>query len=399
MNSRQPYQNAPGLSRRQLVKTAAATGIAAWLSAGKFPAILHAQDKAGDAAPILGDGDHKFEWLGAWAQRPEDKPFGNTHSVQETADGRIFVHHTGPESVHVYDPDGKFIESWGKEYHGTAHGMDLRKEGNEEFLYLAPTGLHKVFKTDLKGNVVFVLDFPKDAKDSHTGKLCYEEKETTKKVKSKAATGEEEKEVKEMKPAAAFYVPTFTAFAPNGDFYVTDGYGAGYIHHYNIKGEYISTFGGKGDADDQTACPHGIYCDTRDPAKPILVVADREHHRLQYFTLDGKLDHLVVNDNAEETKNDAGRLRRPCHFNQRGSELVIPDLRGRVTILDKDNNAVAQLGDNPNASQRANNGVKQADTTPGHFCCPHGATWDSHGNIFVAEWLPYGRLTKLRRIV
>ena len=40
----------------------------------------------------------------------------------------------------------------------------------------------------------------------------------------------------------------------------------------------------------------------------------------------------------------------------------------------------------------------QADTTPGQFCCPHGATWDSHGNIYVAEWLPYGRVTKLRRL-
>ena len=93
-----------------------------------------------------------------------------------------------------------------------------------------------------------------------------------------------------------------------------------------------------------------------------------------------------------------GKLRRPCHFSQRGTESWSPDLRGRVTILDKDNKVVAQLGDNPNVSQRANNGVKLADTTPGHFCCPHGATWDPHGNIYVAEWLPYGRLTKLRHI-
>jgi len=369
MNSTQPFDHdKPKPSRRQIVKTGVAAGIAAWLSAGKFPAILHADDKAGDKPPILGEGDHKFEWLGDWAKRPADKPWGNTHAVQETADGRIFVHHTGPESMHVYDPDGKFIEAWGKEYHGNAHGMDLRKENGEEVLYLAPTGMHKVFKTDLKGNVLLTLDFPKDAKNKK-GDPCYAD----------------------AKP----YVPTFTAFAPNGDFYVTDGYGAGYIHHYNIKGEYLSTFGGKGNADDETACPHGIFCDTRDPAKPMIVVADREHHRLQYFTLDGKLDHLVVNANGE---NENGRLRRPCHFSQRGTEMVIPDLRGRVTILDKDNNVIVQLGDNPDAGQRANNGVKQADTTPGHFCCPHGATWDSHGNIFVAEWLPYGRFTKLQRL-
>ena len=382
-------------SRRHLLKAGIGAGVAAWLCAGRFPAILHAEDKAGAKNPITGEGDHTFEWLDNWPQRPADKKFGNTHAVQETADGRIFIHHTGPESVHVYDPDGKFIESWGKEYAGAAHGMDLRKEGNEEFLYLAPTGLHKVFKTDLKGNVIFVLDFPKDAKDSHNGRLCYQEKDVTKKVKGADGT---EQEKKEHKAANAFYVPTFIAFAPNGDFYVTDGYGAGYIHRYTFKGEYVQTFGGKGDADDQTACPHGIYCDTRNGDNPQLVVADREHHRLQYFTFDGKLDHLVVNKSAQETQTDTGRLRRPCHFNQRGSELVVPDLRGRVTILDKENNAIAQLGDNPNVSQRANNGTKQADTTPGHFCCPHGATWDSHGNIYVAEWVPYGRDTTLKRL-
>ena len=101
----------------------------------------------------------------------------------------------------------------------------------------------------------------------------------------------------------------------------------------------------------------------------MIVVADREHHRLQYFTLDGKLDHLVTNEKSHENDDD-GKLRRPCHFSQRGSEMLIPDLRGRVTILDKDNNVVAQLGDNPNVGQRANNGVPKDQTVPGAFLLP-----------------------------
>ena len=31
--------------------------------------------------------------------------------VQEVEDGRIFVCHNGPEAVHVYDRDGKFINA------------------------------------------------------------------------------------------------------------------------------------------------------------------------------------------------------------------------------------------------------------------------------------------------
>ena len=132
-------------TRRAILQTGVAAGITAWLTAGKFPAILRADDKAGDKAPIVGQGS-KFEWLDNWPQRPSDKKFGNTHAVVETADGRIFIHHTGHESTCIFDPDGKFIESWGNEYAGNAHGMDLRKEEGEEFLYLAPTGMHKVLQ-------------------------------------------------------------------------------------------------------------------------------------------------------------------------------------------------------------------------------------------------------------
>ncbi len=76
----------------------------------------------------------------------------------------------------------------------------------------------------------------------------------------------------------------------------------------------------------------------------------------------------------------------------------MPDLRGRVTVLDKDNNVIVQLGDNPNVGQRAVNGVKKDALVPGAFCCPHGACFDHNGNIYVAEWLPYGRVTKLRKV-
>jgi hypothetical protein len=357
------------VSRRSFVKGSAGVAMAAAFSA---PAILRAQDKAGDKKLVIGSGDHTYEVIENWAKLPDHIHFGDTHAVQETADGRIIIHHTGDDSTCFFDPDGKFIEAWGgATYKGTAHGMDLRKEGNEEFLYLASTAMHQCHKTTLKGEVLLTLDYPKDAKNKK-GEPCYASE----------------------KP----YVPTFIAFAPNGDFYVTDGYGAGYVHRYNIKGEYQSTFAGKGHADDETNCPHGIYCDTRNPENPMIVVADRAHHRLQYFTLDGKLDHLVKNDDPARDKDDTGKFRLPCHFSQRGTEMLVPDLRGRVTVLDKDNNVIIQLGDNPKPDQRANHGVPQSALVDGVFCCPHGATFDRAGNIYVAEWLPYGRVTKLQKV-
>src|SRR3954452_4804493 len=162
-NSGHPSESGP--SRRTILKSAAAGAAGAFALAAGAPTIVSAM-KTDSNSLVLGTGVHTYELVPGWPKHPADKPWGDTHMVQEVADGRIFVCHNGPDSVHIYDPDGNFITSWGGEMQHHAHGMDLRKEGGEEFLYFAPTGLHKVFKTNLKGEKVFELGYPKDAKNA-----------------------------------------------------------------------------------------------------------------------------------------------------------------------------------------------------------------------------------------
>jgi hypothetical protein len=351
----------PQPSRRRFLQGAAAAASAAVAA----PMILRAADlPAAGPGSIQGEGAHKYEWMHDWIVIPEDVKLGNCHGVQQAADGRIFIHHTGTPAMLVTDPSGKVMKTWGPEYAGGAHGLQLRKEGNEEFLYLALTGQHRVVKTNLNGEVVFDIKYPKQAG-------LYKDKEG--------------------KDSDAKYVPTNIAFNPNGDFYVADGYGLSYIHRYNIKGEYISTFGGLGSEPGKMKCCHGIYTDARS-GTPLLAVADRENNRIQYFTLEGQHHSFV------QGKVDDGIFRRPCHFDVRGTDLLIPDLRGRVTILDKDNKAAAELFDNPDPKKRAVNGVPKDQWADGQFICPHGAIWDSEGNIIVAEWVKPGRITKLRHV-
>jgi hypothetical protein len=352
-------QGNSGVSRRTFVKT----GIGAAVAAAAAPAILWGEDKADAKALVVGSGDHTYEVTDNWAKLPKGKQFGNTHGVCEAADGRMFIHNTSPtgDSMCVFDPDGKFIASWGKEYAPGAHGLQLRKEADGEFLYLATTGQHFVAKTDLDGKELFRIGYPKDAKNDQD-KPCY--------------------------PDPNRYVPTNIAFHPtDGSFYVSDGYGNAYIHRFDAKGNYMSTFGGDGTAEGKFKCPHGITVDNRDAANPRILVADRENHRLQYFTLDGKYLSMVKDE-----------LRRPCHFDFRGEEVLMPDLLGRVTIFDKDNKLVAHLGDNPDPAKRANNRVPDDQRVAGQFCSPHQSIFDHSGNIYVAEWLFDGRVTKLRKV-
>lgn len=133
--------------------------------------------------------------------------------------------------------------------------------------------------------------------------------------------------------------------------------------------------------------------------EPLLVVADRANRRLQYFTLEGK--HV--------TFAEAG-MRRPCHFSIRNDLMLIPDLDSVaalassvatssapriLTILDKDNRVVAHLGDGHPSRLR---GVPRSEFPPGKFIHPHDAQFLRNGDILVAEWVPTGRITLLRKI-
>jgi hypothetical protein len=350
-------------TRRSFVKHA---GLAAVIASSQAPLFLFADDKPVDKAPVTGDGQHKYECVHGWAKLPDGLAFGNTHMVQEDAQGRILIHHQKGKggSVFIFDADGKFIKAWGEEWKEGAHGMQLRKEADGEFLYLATTGQGKVVKTDLDGKAVFTLGYPTDAKTAD-GKPCY--------------------------PDGKGYSPTNISFGPNGDFYVADGYGKSFIHQYNIKGEYIRTFGAPGAGDGQLRSPHGIFTDTRDAANPRVLVADRGNERVQYFSLDGK--HLKT------IKPEGNAYRKPCHFDQRGDLLVCPGLDGRVTLLDKECKVVAILGDNADGAQRGKNGVGPDKRKPGVFVSPHGASFDRAGNIYVTEWVSDGRVIKLRPVV
>ena len=329
------------------------------------PLILGATNKSGSAKPVMGEGDHKFEVTHDWGELPADIKYGNTHGVCEDSQGHIYIHHTvnaaseSSDSMVVFDADGKFVTSWGKQFKGGAHGLHIRKEGSTEFLYLCDTQRGLVVKTTLKGEEVFSLGYPSES-DAY----------------KPSADGTKKK-----------YSPTNLAIAPNGDIYVGDGYGSSYVNVYDKDGKYLRTFGGKGTEAGQLDCPHGIVLDTRG-GSPILMVADRGNHRIQTFNLAGEHVGFWPGTNL------------PCNFdyNAKG-EVVVPDLGARVTILDKQNAVIEQLGDDSAAhTWETTRKLDRSAFQPGKFVCPHGACFDHNGNIFVVEWVEVGRVSKLRRL-
>lgn len=360
-------QQHPHPHRRDFLKQSGAAALAATVS-GPF---VHASDKAGSEHPVIGKGEHRYECFHNWGEVPDSIRWFETHGVAIDKAGFIYIKHRAgdhipkpgehaQDTIVVFDPAGKFVRSFGKEYHGGGHGIDIREENGQEFLYLAcmmPVNL--VVKADLKGEVVWIKKAPREPH-------VYDE-------------------------AMPKFAPTNVAFAPDGGFYVSDGYGSNYIHEYDKDAKWVRTFGGTGTAPGLYSTPHGIWLDNRPGHQVNLVVADRANHRLQHITLDGK---------PVSMKTDSQSF--PAHFDIRGEVLLVPDLFVRVSLFDKDDNALVHLGHDEAWTKQVLDGFKiraQPDRWPaGKFIHPHDACFDKDGNIFVAEWVATGRVSFLRHV-
>lgn len=334
------------LSRRDFLAVAGAASLAAY---------ARSSFAAGDPI-ILGSGSQRYAWVPDWLVPSPDIVYGDTHGIAQDSHGRIYLSHTvHPTSVSdhaicVFDRHGKFLTSWGGRFKGGGHGLDIRKEGHHEYIYHCDIAHRLVVKTELDGKVVWERGIPVEAG-------VYNDKTP--------------------------YVPTNVAFAPNGDLYVGDGYGSSFIHQYTKDGEWIRTWGGRGVEPGKMDCPHGLWVDPRGH-EPLLAVADRSNHRIQYFSLDGK-----------HVRFDTAGMRQPCHFRTLGDLMLVPDLNSVVTLLDGANQPVVQLGDGDPSDLR---GHPRSDFIPGKFIHPHGACWVNGEDICVVEWVPIGRVTLLKKL-
>ena len=342
------------------------------LAALSAPVLLGACRKSGSSPPILGFGEYLYEAHHDWCKVPDQIRFGNTHAVVRDGQGRIYVFHTvhadsqSRDAMAVFDPDGKFIRSWGEQFAGGAHGALIRQEGSDEFFYLSDIVRNEVVKTTLDGEVVLKIGYPPAEAEGYR------------------PAPEIEDGRRYADDGRVLYSPTNVAVAPDGDIYVSDGYGTYFVNRYRPDGTYVGSFGGPGTGPGKLLCPHGIWLDTRDDP-PTLVVADRDNHRLQWFSLEG--EHVRF----------AEGVRRPCHFDQREGLLLVPDLVSEVTLFDSSNKPLVHLGAGV-ADASARRTLGRESFPPGYFVCPHGACFDGEGNIFISEWVEIGRVTKLRRL-
>jgi hypothetical protein len=311
---------------------------------------------AAETKPVrMGCGIMTFDTVPGWGLGADGKSvLGGTHGgVLVDKAGNVFT--SVNKGVVVFSSEGKMIRSFiGAEY-TRMHDIEIREENGVEYIYGARNQSREGVKFRASdGKIVMNLPFPKESG---------------------------------LNPIK--FNPTAVTVAPNGDIYLADGYASNVIFRFDKNGKYLSHFGEKGNGLKQFNTAHGMTLDTRyDP--PRLLVCDRNHKpkgRLLHYDLDGKFIEVVVTG-----------LGMPTSVAVHGDYVSVPDLHGRVVILDKSNTIMAVLGHNANPKTRANYGVKQKDWIEGVFSGTHGSYWDNSGNLYVQDWNVDGRIMKLVRV-
>jgi hypothetical protein len=303
----------------------------------------------------MGCGLMTFDTVPGWGFGPDGRSvIGPCHgSVVVDHEGNIYTSaHAG---VFVFSPEGKVVRTFLGDKYSDIHDLKIREEADGEFIYAARNANAEGIKFHAQtGDIVLKLPFPESSG-----------------------------------PKPKQFNPTAITVAPNGDIFLSDGYASDHIFKFDKTGKYLMHFGTKGNGLKEFNTAHGMTLDTRyDP--PRLLICDRNHQpkgRLLHYSLSGEFIDEVVTG-----------LGMPTSAVVQGDYVSVPDLHGRLVILDKSNTIIAVLGHNADPAKRANYNVPQEHWIEGIFSGTHGSSWDKAGNLYVQDWNVSGRIMKLLRV-
>ena len=143
---------------------------------------------------------------------------------------------------------------------GGGHGIEVRTEGKEQFLYVCAYQNVKAFaKLTLKGETVWEKYAPMDS----------------------GVYKKDEDKVRVKRWGRDAFMPTNFAFLNDGGFLLADGYGSFYVHRFDKAGNWVSKFGGPGKGEGEFATPHGIWIDRRPGREERVVVCDQPRRTMR----------------------------------------------------------------------------------------------------------------------
>ena len=204
--------------------------------------------------------------------------FIQVSGVAVNSNGNILVLHRGAHPIMEFESDGKYVRSWGDGMfsEGKVGAIAAADRVPGRALYSAiygpagcdSCGAHSI-RVDPEHNI-WVIDAPGHViyKMNQQGKILLQLGH-----KGVAGAGHD-----------TFNLPTDVAFAPNGDFYISDGYAGNRVVKFSRDGRYLLEWGTRGTGPGQFELVHAVQTD----AEGRVYVSDRETHRIEVFDPNGK---------------------------------------------------------------------------------------------------------------
>ena len=283
--------------------------------------------------------EYKFTVQSDWSRLPKEIELGDVAGIAVDRQDRVYLFNRGAHPVVVLSKSGEYLNSWGHGLFVNAHGAYI---GPDDAIYLTDNGDHTVRKFTLDGKLLLQIGEPNKPSPFMSNK--------------------------------PFCRCTHCALAPNGDIYVSDGYGNAAVHKFSPDGKLLKSWGEPGTGPGQFNLPHNICCD----GDGWVYVADRENDRVQIFDGNGKYETQIVNMHRPSALAITGGQRPDCIVGELMSYLGVnrltPNLGPRVSVFSR---GCALLG---RIDQRKGPGL-----TPGQFVSPHSIALDSAGDMYVGE--------------
>ncbi|MBM3814986.1 MAG: hypothetical protein FJW20_25480 [Acidimicrobiia bacterium] len=259
-----------------------------------------------------------------WAQLPPGWNFGECTGVDVDRNDNVWVFNRGRQKVIQFSPNGAVISSMENVPVMAAHGLEAGPDSN---IWLVDVKGHAVMKVSPFGRLLLMMTNSYNRPGDNDSKYFFNE-------------------------------PTAVAFAPNGDFYVADGYVNSRVVKYNKDAEYVLHWGKKGKADGEFDLVHDVAVDTGG----LVYVADRTNARVQIFDANGKFIRKWTHAGSPYG----------LHYQAREKAMYMVDgLNSRVVKLDLDGRVLGTLG--------------SFGKIPGRFDAAHHIAVDSRGAIYVVE--------------
>jgi DNA-binding beta-propeller fold protein YncE len=216
-----------------------------------------------------------FESIPDFLKLPPGLNFGEVSGVAVNSKGHVFVF-TRSNSAHgpayaptaaqllEFGPKGEFIREIGKDLYGWAFAHTVRIDRADN-IWAVDKGSDLVIKFDPSGRVREVYGRRRESADEDTHPWEH---------------------VNPPLPPVdgLFRQPTDVAWDSAGNTYITDGYINSRVAKYDSRGDWVRSWGERGNGPGQFNLPHAIAIDREDH----IYVGDRSNRRIQVFDTDGR---------------------------------------------------------------------------------------------------------------